>query len=208
MKIVLFGASGPTGQLMISEAIRRNHSVVALARNPEKINLSHPNLRMVQGDVMNFADVDKIVNGMDVVISALGVSAQIKDKDLPPTRSNGTANLIKAMNKHGVKRIICITSQGAGDTKHSAGLIMRFLVAFMWKNRFKDVNKQEKLLFESHLDYTIVRPPALTNQPGTGKIFAGSYSTFLGSSISRGDLAKFIVDETENNHWIQKALSV
>lgn len=114
MKILIFGATGGTGSQLVEQALTKGHEVTAFVRNPAKLPLNHKNLKIVQGDVLNYATIEPAVLGQEAVLSALG-SGTKKDT----LRSTGTRNIILAMEKHGVKRFICETSLGYSDSRQT-----------------------------------------------------------------------------------------
>ena len=102
MKIIIFGATGGTGQELVKQALEKGHTVTVLARNPAKVEVKHANLSVIKGDVLDATSVENAVTGHGAVLVALGVK--------PPSRAivvgPGTKNIINAMKKHGVKRLI------------------------------------------------------------------------------------------------------
>ena len=111
MKIVVFGSTGSIGKMVVEQALAANHHVTAFLRDPAKLSVAHPNLTLVKGDVMNIDDVKRAVEGHDAVVCTLGAGAKGN------VRAEGTKNIIEAMNVSHVKRLICQSSLGVGDSR-------------------------------------------------------------------------------------------
>jgi len=187
MHITIFGASGRTGLRVVFQALNQGFRVTAFARQPSNVTTQHKNIQVIQGDILEFDKVKQAVCGCDVVISVLGV-----EKNKPNTiLSDGTRNILKAMEECGVKRFICMSSAGilGNDAGFWFGKI--FLPLFL-KHVFEDKKRQMKLIRESQSDWVIVRPVSLTDSPKTG-----SYKVNLDQptsrSIPRADVADFML---------------
>ncbi|MBT8235474.1 MAG: SDR family oxidoreductase [Bacteroidia bacterium] len=204
MKIMLIGGTGKTGKQIIKQALESGHEVTALIRNPKKVKISNPNLVVVKGDVLVPETLEHSFSGHEVVISALGHKKFfIKTTIL----SRGTQNIIRAMQKNQLNRFICITSLGINDSRFKLGLYYTlFVIPFIILFYFLDKEKQERLIQQSDLDWTIVRPGQLTNgrRRGRYKHGKGLGSYILTKMISRADVAHFIIGEAENNSYIRK----
>lgn len=187
MKIVVFGASGKTGILIVYQALNQGHEVTAFARQPSKVTIQHKNLRIVQGDILDPEKVQFAVDGQEAVLCALGV-----DKNKPGTLlSDGTRNILVAMEKAGVKRLICMSSAGilGNDSGFWFGKI--FMPLFL-RHIFEDKKRQAKVIEESRADWVIIRPTGLTDAPKTNtyKINPGVPTS---RSIPRADVADFML---------------
>jgi putative NADH-flavin reductase len=187
MKIVVFGASGRTGLLTVFQALEKGHSVNAFARKASSVTIQHKNLKIVQGDILEYEKVKQVVEGQDVVISTLGVESRKYTTIL----SEGTANIIRAMDESNVKRFICMSSVGilGNDGGFWFGKI---ILPFFLKQVFEDKKRQMKLLQESTLEWVIIRPVGLTDAPKTGKykIYDEKPSS---ATIPRADVADFML---------------
>jgi len=197
MNILIIGSTGGTGRCLVQEALDQGHKVTAFARNPASISTSHPNLAVVEGDVLDYSTVDEAVQGQDAVLSALGTKTLGKSQML----SDGTKNIITAMEKWDVKRFICETSLGVGDSKGQIGALFDWvLIPVMFRNVFQDKETQEDLIKQSHLEWTIVRPGRLTDGPRTGDYHVIDKSNFQSSQrkISRADVADFMLHQLDD----------
>jgi putative NADH-flavin reductase len=208
MKLLIIGATGGTGKELVLQALKHGHDVTALVRNPKKVTVSHERLTIIGGDVLDYNSVERAVQGNDVVLSALGHKRWF----LPSTiLSEGTQNILAAMEKHGVKRFVCETSLGIGDTRGKLGLYYTlFVVPFIAYFYFRDKEKQERYIKESKLDWVIVRPGQLTNgrKRGTYKhgFDIGNYITTV--TISRADVADFMLKQVTDNTYLRRTPGV
>jgi putative NADH-flavin reductase len=200
MKLLVFGATGGTGREIVTQAQEHGDVVTAFARNPADITTQHGNLKVVQGDVLDYPSVEAAMKGQNAVLSALGARSLGKTTLL----SVGTQNIIRAMEQHGVRRFVCESSLGVGDSKGQFGWLFDFIVLpLVLRHVYRDKEVQERYIKESNLDWVIVRPAALTNGPRTGVYrsdLKGSHGSFM-PKISRADVADFMLKQlTENTH--------
>ncbi|MCI0405825.1 MAG: SDR family oxidoreductase [candidate division Zixibacteria bacterium] len=207
-KILIVGATGGTGRQLVLQALERGLAVTALAREPAKLGIEHPNLRIVQGDVLDYAAVEAAVKGQEAVVSALG-----HKRYFGPSRilSEGTRNILRAMEAHGVRRFICQTSLGIGDSAGRMGIYYTFIVCpLVVPFYFWDKTRQERLIAESKLDWVIVRPGQLTNGEKRGAIRHGAeIGNYLFTvSISRADVAGFILNQLTDDYYLGTAVGV
>ena len=203
MKLIIFGSTGGTGRQIVAQALEQGHDVTAFARSPEKLDQKHEKLKVVQGNVLDFASVERAIQGQDVVLCALGMS--MKDKTM--LRANGTKNIIRAMEKTGVKRFICQSSAGVGDSSDTLPFLMKYLIVpFMLRRAFADHETQENCIKESQLDWIIVRPAALTDGEHTGSYQHGytADNKTVTNKISRADNADFMLKQLADNSYLHK----
>jgi putative NADH-flavin reductase len=203
MNITIFGATGPSGRLIVEQALVQRHAVTAFVRNPAALSIQNEKLTVVKGDVLDLASVEAAVAGKDAVLSALGVRKLGKNTIL----SDGTQNIIAAMQKHAVKRFVCMTSLGVGDSKDQPAWIFRYVIKPVFlRNIFVEKEVQERLVMESGLDWIIVRPAGLTNGPRTGvyKHWVGAPTQPITSQISRADAAEFMLKQLTDDTYLLK----
>jgi putative NADH-flavin reductase len=205
---LILGATGGTGRQLVAQALERGYAVTALVRNPSKLKVEHPKLQVIQGDVLDYAAVEAAVEGQEAVISALG-----HKRYFYPTRilSEGTRNLLRAMETHGVNRFICETSLGIGDSAGRMGLYYTlFVVPVILPFYFWDKNRQEKLIAASELEWVIVRPGVLTNRKKRNACKhgpdAGNYIRTV--NISRADVADFMLNQITSDTYLRTAVGV
>jgi nucleoside-diphosphate-sugar epimerase len=193
-KLLVFGATGGTGRAIVQAALAQGHDVTASARDPGKLDLAHPRLEIVRGDVLDATSVARTMPGHDAVICALGTPATTKTT----VRSDGTRNILRAMKESGVRRLIAISSMGIGDSKPMLPFLYRYiLVPLLLRQGFAEHELQERYIRDSGTEWTIVRPGALTNRPPTGTYRHGTAidATGLRAKVSRADVANFVMKQ-------------
>lgn len=204
MKVIIFGSTGGTGRQIIRQALEQGHDVTAFARSPEKLDQKHEKLQVIKGNVLDFSSVERAIQGQDVVLCSLGLPTIMDKSNL---RANGTKNIIRAMEATGVKRFICQSSAGVGDSRDTLPFLMKyFIVPFMLRRVWADHETQENYIKESQLDWIIARPAALTDDEHTGSYqqgFAADNKTVT-SKISRADTADFMLKQLTDNNYLHK----
>lgn len=202
MKIALFGATGKTGTLLLNNLLAKSHTVTALVRNPAKITLTSPQLKLVQGDTLILADVERAIEGCDAVISVLGLPS------LKPSRllTISVGNIATAMRTKGVKRIISMGS--VGILNEMSGL-PGMIIGYILRNVLKDHRGAYNILHDSPLEWTVLRPITLTNGVATGHYRITETGLPKNSrSISRADVADFIVNILEQGTYIRQSPAI
>jgi putative NADH-flavin reductase len=191
--LIVFGATGGTGKQVVEQALEAGHRVTVVLRTPDAFTISHKNLEIIKGDVLQPATFENALKGKDAVISCLGTTP----KNPSSVYSRGVSNITAAMDKAGVKRIICI-SAGAVVVPAKASFILKFVVKNilqrLLKNIYADMLVMEKQLQGSDLNWTVSRAPRLTNGKLTGQYrIAITEPLSNPSSLSRADLADYIL---------------
>lgn len=204
MKLAIFGASGRTGKPLVQQALNAGYEVVALVRTPAKVPMQNEHLTLIQGDAMNLADVEKAVQGADAVLSVLGQS-----KGSPADMQTvAIRNIVAAMQKYGVKRIVSLTGAGV-DAPQDKPKLMNHVIKFALKTLsgqvLKDAEQHAAVLHQSSLDWVIVRGPMLTEGPHTGKYRVGWVGVNTGSRISRADIADFMLKQVTDTTYLHQA---
>lgn len=206
MKIIVFGATGSVGKQLVQQALEQGNQVAAFTRSPGKLSYIHdPRLTIIRGDILNPADVEKAMQQQDGVLCAIG------DGSKGTVRAEGTKNIIMAMKKNGVNRLICETTLGLGESRGNLNFFWKYIMfGLLLKKAFRDHAIQEKYLYESGLNYTIVRPGAFTNGNITRNYkvgFDGNYKQ-LQLKIARADVADFMLQQLHSGKYIKKAVSI
>ena len=206
MKIAIFGASGGIGSECLRQALAQGHEARAFVRDPARLAPQHDSdrLSVVTGDLSAPADVEAAMRGCDAAICALGSRSLGATK----VRREGTAAIIDAMAKCGVRRLFIISAMGVGESWPSLSPFNRFFFAFFLKAAREDHESQESLVKASGLDWTIVRPSALVDGPGTGDYQIGELIRAATSKIPRADVAHFILRDLAEKKWIGKAVTI
>ena len=205
--ILVLGATGGTGRLIVSQALRRGHQVTALVRSPEKAS-ELKGAKIIVGDVRDEQTLREVLKGQDAVVSSLGTPASpFREVTL---LSTATRALVNAMNAEHVSRLVCITGIGAGDSAgHGGFLFDNVIFPLLLRNVYADKNRQEALVRHSGLDWVLVRPSVLNDKPGRGSIRAlTDLSDFHGGSISREDVATFVLDQLHADAWVHRSPSI
>ena len=203
MKIVVFGSSGGTGRHIVEQTLEAGYEVTAFVRSPEKFGIKHPNLTVFQGDVIETEKVEQAIAGQEAVISALGPTCP----PVPGMMETAAKNIVIAMEKHGVKRIISTTGGGVRDPQDQPKLfdhMMKGLLTLMAGSVLKDSEAHVNIIRASNLDWTIVRFPRLVNGERTGNYRVGYIGKNSGSQISRADGADFILKELDSCEYFHK----
>jgi uncharacterized protein YbjT (DUF2867 family) len=209
MKILVLGASRGTGALCVKAALAKGHAVTAFARTPAKLDLTHPQLTKLAGDFHDAASVWAAVKGHDAVIICASSSSLKGFKETPDYFSRGTKFCIDAMKEHGVKRLVVLSANGVGDSYAAASWFQRtFLIARLLKYPYRDHEVQERLTRESGLEFVIARPTRLTNGKANGRYTRSAAPVSVPSSISRADVAGFLVESCESPAFVGKAVEL
>lgn len=206
MNLAIFGATQGIGREVVQQALAQGDRVTALARSPEKLaDLPPDALTVVQGDVLNAADVDKVVPGADAVVIALGKTANNPDNIV----SKGTSLILQAMKNHGVTRLVVVTSLGVGDSRDQVPFFFKMLMKTVLKSTIADKEVQEEYVRTSGLDWTIVRPGGLTNAGRSGgKYQIGTGADITAGQVARADVAEFILQELAEERYLQQAVGI
>ncbi len=205
MKLLIIGATGGTGQQLVQQALAQGHEVTALARDPTRLDVRHNRLRVTRADVLDASSLDAAVAGQHAALWALGTAITRK----PVTVfSQGTRNLLRAMERHGVRRLICITGIGTGDSRGHGGFIYDKIVQPLFlKTIYEDKDRQEELIRHSDREWIIVRPGFLTNGRATRNYRALVDLTGVRAGrISRADVAAFMLAQLTSDRYLRRAV--
>jgi len=196
MKIIVFGATGGTGKEIVRQAIEQDHTVTAFVRNPDAFT-PQENLRIVQGDIFDETQVAEAIDGNRAVLCALGARTLKREAIL----ARALPNILRGMEKYYVERLITLGAAGSyfPSGKYQTGwrnILMAVIKNTFLRHPFADQAAQEKLLLQSAVDYTIVRPPRLIDRSEAGDVRVlpdGLPSG--GHQISRSDVADFMLQQ-------------
>jgi len=211
-KILIIGANGGIGRQSVEIALAAGHHVTAVLRQPANLALAHPNLKIIQGDVMHPETFEKNIEPHDAVISALGVKGGLMGDKPTTLYSQGNANLLQFMKEKGIPRAYFISASAIEISpvmpffaRFAAKYILQKLLRYM----YADQREMERLVKASGLDWTIIRPPRLTDKPVTGK-YRFSINSFLKNclSVSRADVAHFMINNISNKAIIQTTIEI
>ncbi|MEM9644883.1 MAG: SDR family oxidoreductase [Planctomycetota bacterium] len=205
MKVVIFGATGTVGSQVVRQALVAGDHVTAFVRDASKLEIENPNLEVVAGDVLSDTDqIRSAIVGRDSVIVALGAGAKGR------VRSIGTRNVIAAMRETGVRHLICQSTLGAGDSFSRLNFKWKLLFRGPLRWAMADHERQEQVVRESGLDWTIVRPAAFSDGPATGSYFHGDpiAEKQLTLKVSRADVAQFLLRQLGDRSYLSKSVSL
>ena len=204
MRLLIFGASGQTGQVLVRQATEGGHTVTAFVRQPAKLAGVAAPISIIRGTVADAAAVAAVVPGHDAVVSTLGVGQPLKHD---PDVVAGVHHIVRAMQVHRVRRLIYLSFAGVRASRSSLGFVLRYIAPLPLRHEIADHEAKEALVMASDLDWTIVRPPKLTAGPRTGRYRAGEDITTWRplSLLSRADVADFILQELARPQYIRQA---
>ena len=204
LKVLVLGATGGTGRLIVEQALARGYEVSALVRSPEKAK-SLKGAKLIIGDVRDEKALREALKGQDAVVSALGTPASpFREVTL---LSKVTRSLVSAMTAEHVSRLVCITGIGAGDSSgHGGFLFDNVIFPLLLRKVYADKNRQEAIVRDSGLDWVVVRPSVLNDKSGRDTVRAlTDLSGFHGGTISRADVANFVLDQVRADTWLHRS---
>jgi putative NADH-flavin reductase len=189
MRLVVFGATGGTGAHVVAQAVAEGHEVTAVVRDPQRL-APVDGLRVATAAFEQASALDDAVHGRDAVISALGTDA----KGPVSVCTDGMTAIVGAMRRTGVRRLVAVSAHGARET-HDRSLYSLAVWASL-REKMLDKERMEAVVEASGLDWTVVRPPALSDGARTGDYRTGTrLPVRIWSRISRADLAEFLLAE-------------
>ena len=201
MKVLVFGATGSVGRHVVGQGLERGHDVTAFVRDPSGLDVKHERLTVFRGDVLDGASVEGAVRGQDAVLCSIGAGRKGR------VRSEGTRNMVQAMEGAGVRRLVCQTTLGVGDSSENLNFFWKHVMfGLLLRGAFADHGQQEAHVRGSALDWTIVRPAAFTDGGRTGEYRHGFPPSKKGLKlkISRADVADFMLDQLTNDAYIRQ----
>lgn len=213
MHIVVFGANGPTGRQVTQQALAEGHVVTAVTRHPEAFPLRHERLRVLRGDVFDLASVERAVAGQDAVLSSLGVPFSRKPISV---YSEGVANIVRAMQRYGVRRLVCVSSSATDPRTryHDTGggfvfekLLKPLVVKTFGRTTYADMRRMEALVMESGLEWVIVRPSGLFETEDVTD-YQVAEGVIRGQFTSRADLADCMLRALTEDRFVGRAVAV
>jgi putative NADH-flavin reductase len=206
-KLLILGATGGTGQQLLTQSLEAGHDVTVLARSPDKITVRHERLQIVRGSLTDDgAMLAQAMKGRDSVISAIGRGASLKSDGLI---QRSVPAILSAMQAQGVRRLIFTSAYGVGITIRDVPLIPRIMVRLLLSDIYADKSAGEAFIRRSDLEWTIVQPALLTNGPLARTYRAGERLDLHGiPKISRADVANFILKQLDDHTYVRKIVLV
>ncbi|GAA3156933.1 SDR family oxidoreductase [Planomonospora alba] len=195
MKLTVFGASGGTGACLVRQALEAGHEVTAVARASSALPFAdHPRLSVLRADVRSPEEVGPAVAGRDAVLSALGARSAKPPVDVC---ASGTRSIIRAMAEAGTRRLLVVSAGGLsidGGDGPLTRLVVKPVLQRALRHPFADMRAMEEQVRASGLDWTVVRPPRLTDGPRTGRYRTDRERNIRGGvTLSRADLADCVL---------------
>ncbi len=213
MHIAVFGAHGKTGQLLTQQALAEGHAVTAVTRHPETFPLRHQRLQVMRADVFDLASVEHAIAGQDAVLSTLGVPFSRKPITV---YSQGTAQIVQAMTRHGVRRLVCVSSSATDPRTryHDTGggflferILKPIIINTLGRTTYEDMQKMEALVMNSQLEWVIVRPSGLFETDSITD-YRVAETSIRGQFTSRADLADCMLQQLTSDRFLRKAVAV
>jgi putative NADH-flavin reductase len=204
MRVLILGATGATGLEVVRQALAQDLSVTAFVRNPARLTVAGPTLRVIQGDVADYAGVAGAVEGQDAVVSTLGVGKPLQSD---PVVIDGIRHALRAMEDHSVPRLVYLSFIGVRESRAAAGPLIRYVARHPLRHEIGDHEKKEELIRASGCDWTIVRAPKLSNGRQTGQYREGEaiVATSVFPTLSRADVAAFILRQLSERTYVRQS---
>lgn len=209
MRLTVFGATGRTGAQLVRAALAAGHEVTAVVRRPDAVGVCHSRLRVVLGDVLGPDPLTDAVAGADAVCSALGSRTPRQPTTL---YSAGVGAMLAAMAQTDVSRIVVVTAIPAEPAElksHLDRTVLHPLLHLFFGGGYDDMARMETLLARSDRDWTVLRPPRLTNRAATGRCrMAVDAALPHARTLSRADLAAAMLAATGDRNLIRHAVNI
>ena len=202
MKVLVIGSTGKTGRILVRKLLDLGHEVTAFARKPADISETRANLRVVQGDAGDGKSVADALRGQEIVISVFGPRSLRADNLAEALMRN----IVEAMKVQGVSRLINLSAAGVGDSQSEMPFIFgRVVIPLLLKSVYADKARGEAVLFASGLEFVNIRPGRLNDSPARGGVKASLNAKGLKLTMTREDLANFIIQQMTSGEWLGKS---
>ena len=205
MRILVFGATGGTGRALLNQGLAQGHLATAFVRNPAALE-TRTGLAIVQGDVTDATAVSRVVVDHEAVLSALGPRGG-QYGVLP----GGVKNIVEAMSKAGIRRLIHISSLGVGDSLEQMGWVSRrIIVPLILRKALDEKEIEERIIQESDLDWIIARPGGLEDGPWTGvyRCITDQREKIDRPRIARADVADFMLKNLTDDRFVRRSVGL
>jgi len=214
-KILIVGATGGTGRATIDALVRQGHQVTAFSRHAESLEIDSDQVTLLNGDATQLDDVERAVEGHDAVIITLGITenpVRVRlfgaAKTPDDVRSAGTRNVISAMRKHGVRRLVVQSSYGVGETRGSLRWVERLFFGLLLKPQIADTEVQEIEVRESGVDWVLAQPVHLTDDESDAMPFASADGQVREWKISRKDVGRFLALAVQVPEYVGQSVAL
>ncbi|MBN4001661.1 NAD(P)H-binding protein [Nostoc sp. LPT] len=204
MKVLVIGAAGKTGRTVVEQGVAAGHQVTAFVHKADEYEVS--DVRVIEGDATDSATMDAAVVGQDAVVDTIGGKTPYKETTLESSAAN---TIIAAMQRNGVRRLIVTSMIGEGESEANATLYERLLVSTLLRGADKDKAAMESAVESSGLDWVILRPAILNDDPAKGNVRVFDAKTGeKAHKITRADLAAFMLAQLSNNEYLHQAVTI
>lgn len=207
MNVAIFGAGGRTGQHLVQQALERGHHVTAFTRSPQKLAQYEGQIAIVEGDVQDAVAVSLAIAAAGAVLSVLGPTANVPDYQV----ARGTKNILRAMQQHGVQRLVLSAGAGVRDPHDEPGFVdklINLLLRLFSRHVYEDMRRTVQTVRDSDRRWTIVRVPMLSDDPATGEVKAAYVGKGMGMRLTRADMASFMLDQLESDAFLHQAPAI
>ena len=215
MKVLVVGATGGSGIAAVQSLLAAGHEVTAFARHADRLRHLSDRLALVNGDAMKPADVAQAVRGHDAVVVTLGISEStlrvrlLGSSGTPmDVRSSGTRNVIAAMRRHGVRKLVVQSSFGVGESRDKLTFIYRMFFKLLLKPQIADTELQEREVRASGLDWVMVQPVNLTDAAEEGRPFVSADGEVRGMKISRQRVGRFLAEAVQGSDYLGRSVAL
>ncbi len=207
MNILIIGATGPTGKHLVHRALEAGDHVTIMARRPEAVDDTLRNrVTILSGDATSRVDVAKAMKGQDALCVTIGTGTGLKANQL---FSKAAHAIVDAAQQVGLRRVVWMSSFGVGETYRDASFVQKLMYSFILKDLYKDKAASEETLTGSNLDWTLVYPSALTNDPAKGQYTAAPHVAMRGMPrISRQDVANYMYAAIADKKLIRQRIVI
>ncbi|TCN50501.1 putative NAD(P)-binding protein [Rhodococcus sp. SMB37] len=215
MKVLVIGATGGSGRAAVTALLDRGHDVTVMVRTVEAQQTFGDGPIGVIGDATRPDDVDRAVRGQDAVIVTLGITENpVRVRLRGPARtaldvrSTGTRNIIDAMQRHGVRRLIVQTTYGVGDTDGRLPLRYKLMFSLLLGPQVADTVIQDRFVHESGLDWTLVQPVNLTDSTDGGDAFTSTSGELVGWQVARSKVGRVLASAVDDEENVRRTVAV
>jgi uncharacterized protein YbjT (DUF2867 family) len=216
MKVLVVGATGGSGRAAVEALLAAGHEVTAFSRHASTLAGLSPQLRTVDGDAMDAAAIERAVQGQQAVVVTLGISesalrVRLFGAAATPNnvRSAGTRNVMAAMRRHGVARLVVQSSFGVGETRSRLPLASRLVFALLLKPQIADTEQQERDVRASGLDWVLAQPVNLTDDlDHPGRVLASPHGEILSLKVPRQRVGAFLAEAVQQPAWLRRSVAL
>jgi nucleoside-diphosphate-sugar epimerase len=215
MKVLVVGATGGSGRAAVEKLLAEGHQVTAFSRSGADVFTPHLELRRVQGDVMELESVERAMAGHEAVVVTLGITenplrVRLWGPERTPidVRSTGTRNVMTAMRRHGVRKLVVQTTYGVGETRDRLGFVDRLFFRLVLKPQIADTELQNSAVTESDFDWVLVQPVHLTDEPSDDMPFVSSKGETAKMKVSRQSLGRVLARAVTEPTFARSSLAV